>query len=65
MTPFDPYIGRRMRPSLLMRVLLRLTGRSVRHWRPRTPRLPRHERLGNHLRRDIGLQPIRDWERWS
>ena len=62
MTPFDPYLGRRMRPSILVRMFLWLVGRPAPQGRPRRPR---HERLGNHLRRDIGLQPIQDWERWK
>jgi hypothetical protein len=65
MTPIDPFVGRRMRPTLLMRVLLWLAGRPDRQQASTPARLPRGERLGNHLRRDIGLPPIHDWQRWG
>ncbi|MFO1059881.1 MAG: hypothetical protein U1E53_23305 [Dongiaceae bacterium] len=54
-----------MRPSILVRMFLWLVGRPVSQRHPRRRRAPRHERLGNHLRRDIGLHPVQDWERWN
>jgi hypothetical protein len=65
MNPVDPTIGRRMRPTLMMRFLLWLSGRPARRDRPQSIRLPRDERLANHLRRDIGLPPLHDWEPWG
>ena len=65
-TPYDLLlIGRRLRVSLVTHARTLLAVRPERRgWRRGRPHAPPAERLSNHLRRDIGLPPVREGGRW-
>jgi hypothetical protein len=61
-TPFDLLlIGRKLRLNLVTHARSWLSPRPIRRgWRRGRPHAPPGERLSDHLRRDIGLPPLRD-----
>jgi hypothetical protein len=65
-TPYDLLlIGRRLRLTLVTHARTLLASRPDRRgWRRGRPHAPPVERLSNHLRRDIGLTPVREDRHW-